>query len=114
MSNALKEYLTLSQARVEVALDQRLPANTVLPKMLHDAMRYSTLDGGKRMRPMLTYSVGKALGIDAEVLDGAACAVEMIHVYRRWMMMIYAVVKRHHTNNMMKRRLFWLAMVYRP
>ncbi len=81
MSNALKEYLTLSQARVEVALDKRLPANTVLPKMLHDAMRYSTLDGGKRMRPMLTYSVGKALGIAAEVLDGAACAVEMIHVY---------------------------------
>jgi len=81
MSSALKEYLTLSQERVEVALDQRLPANTVLPKMLHDAMRYSTLDGGKRMRPMLTYSVGKALGIAAEVLDGAACAVEMIHVY---------------------------------
>lgn len=81
MSSALKEYLTLSQERVEVALDKRLPANTVLPKMLHDAMRYSTLDGGKRMRPMLTYSVGKALGIDADVLDGAACAVEMIHVY---------------------------------
>jgi len=81
MSNALKEYLTLSQERVEVALDQRLPANTVLPKMLHDAMRYSTLDGGKRMRPMLTYSVGKALGIAPETLDGAACAVEMIHVY---------------------------------
>jgi len=81
MSSALKEYLTLSQERVEVALDQRLPANTVLPKMLHDAMRYSTLDGGKRMRPMLTYSVGKALGIAPETLDGAACAVEMIHVY---------------------------------
>jgi farnesyl diphosphate synthase len=81
MSNALKEYLTLSQERVEVALDKRLPANTVLPKMLHDAMRYSTLDGGKRMRPMLTYSVGKALGIAPETLDGTACAVEMIHVY---------------------------------
>ncbi|MDC9728208.1 MAG: (2E,6E)-farnesyl diphosphate synthase [Methyloprofundus sp.] len=81
MSNALKEYLTLSQERVEVALDKRLPSNTVLPKMLHDAMRYSTLDGGKRMRPMLTYSVGKALGIDPATLDGAACAVEMIHVY---------------------------------
>jgi farnesyl diphosphate synthase len=79
MSNALKENLTLSQERVEVALDKRLPANTVLPKMLHDAMRYSTLDGGKRMRPMLTYSVGKALGIAPETLDGAACAVEMIH-----------------------------------
>lgn len=81
MSNALKEYLTLSQERVEVALDKRLPVNTVLPKMLHDAMRYSTLDGGKRMRPMLTYSVGKVLGIAPETLDGAACAVEMIHVY---------------------------------
>lgn len=81
MSNALKEYLIASQERVEKALDLRLPANTVLPKRLHDAMRYSALEGGKRMRPMLTYSVGKALGIEPEVLDGPACAVEFIHVY---------------------------------
>lgn len=81
MSNALKEYLISSQERVEKALESRLPVNTVLPKRLHDAMRYSTLDGGKRMRPMLTYSAGKALGIAAEILDGPACAVEMIHVY---------------------------------
>ncbi len=81
MSNALKDYLIISQQRVEKALDTRLPANTTLPKRLHDAMRYSTLDGGKRMRPMLTYSVGKALGLEPELLDGAACAVEMIHVY---------------------------------
>ena len=81
MSNALKEYLISSQERVEKALEYRLPVNTVLPKRLHDAMRYSTLDGGKRMRPMLTYSAGKALGIAPEVLDGPACAVEMIHVY---------------------------------
>lgn len=81
MSNALKEYLVTSQERVEKALELRLPANTILPKRLHDAMRYSTLDGGKRMRPMLTYSAGKALGIAPSVLDGPACAVEMIHVY---------------------------------
>lgn len=81
MSNALKEYLITSQERVEKALDLRLPANAVLPKRLHDAMRYSSLDGGKRMRPMLTYSVGKALGINSDVLDGPACAVEFIHVY---------------------------------
>jgi len=81
MSNALKEYLVASQERVEKALDLRLPANSILPKRLHDAMRYSALDGGKRMRPMLTYSVGKALGIAPEVLDGPACAVEFIHVY---------------------------------
>ncbi|TXL18504.1 (2E,6E)-farnesyl diphosphate synthase [Methylococcaceae bacterium HT3] len=81
MSNALKEYLVTSQERVEKALDLRLPANTILPRKLHDAMRYSTLDGGKRMRPMLTYSAGKALGIAPESLDGPTCAVEMIHVY---------------------------------
>ncbi|TXL13290.1 (2E,6E)-farnesyl diphosphate synthase [Methylococcaceae bacterium HT4] len=81
MSNALNEYLVTSQERVEKALDLRLPANTILPRKLHDAMRYSTLDGGKRMRPMLTYSAGKALGIASESLDGPACAVEMIHVY---------------------------------
>jgi farnesyl diphosphate synthase len=81
MSNALKEYLVASQERVEKALELRLPSNAVLPKRLHDAMRYSTLDGGKRMRPMLTYSAGKALGIAPELLDGPACAVEMIHVY---------------------------------
>ncbi len=81
MSNALKEYLATSQERVEKALEHRLPVNTVLPKRLHDAMRYSTLDGGKRMRPMLTYSAGMALGIAPEDLDGPACAVEMIHVY---------------------------------
>lgn len=81
MSNALKEYLVSSQERVEKALELRLPEDTILPGKLHEAMRYSTLDGGKRMRPMLTYSAGKALGIAPEVLDGPACAVEMIHVY---------------------------------
>ncbi|MBT3811305.1 MAG: (2E,6E)-farnesyl diphosphate synthase [Gammaproteobacteria bacterium] len=81
MSNALKDYLVTSQERVEKALQLRLPEKTILPRRLHEAMRYSTLDGGKRMRPMLTYSAGKALGIAPEVLDGPACAVEMIHVY---------------------------------
>lgn len=81
MSNALQEYLIASQARVEKALELRLPANSVLPKRLHNAMRYSTLDGGKRMRPMLIYSVGKLLGVALNTLDGPACAVEMIHVY---------------------------------
>ena len=81
MSNALKEYLTFCQNRVEKALDARLPSENILPQRLHEAMRYSTLDGGKRMRPMLTYCTGKALGLEADVLDGAACAVEFIHVY---------------------------------
>jgi len=81
MSNTLKEYLSFCQNRVERALEARLPSANILPKKLHQAMRYSVLDGGKRMRPMLTYCTGKTLGIAPEVLDGPACAVEFIHVY---------------------------------
>jgi farnesyl diphosphate synthase len=81
MSNALKEYFSLCQNRVERALDERLPNELILPQRLHKAMRYSVLEGGKRMRPMLTYCAGKALGIAQEALDGPACAVEFIHVY---------------------------------
>lgn len=81
MSNALKEYLVSAQNRVEKALDARLPGGNILPKKLHHAMRYTVLDGGKRMRPMLTYCTGKALGLSPDTLDGPACAVEFIHVY---------------------------------
>lgn len=81
MSNALKEYFSLCQNRIESALDERLPNELILPQRLHQAMRYSVLEGGKRMRPMLTYCAGKALGIAQEALDGPACAVEFIHVY---------------------------------
>jgi farnesyl diphosphate synthase len=44
-------------------------------------MRYSTLEGGKRIRPCLVYTTGRALGVPLEQLDGPACAVELIHVY---------------------------------
>lgn len=80
MSN-LKAYLTACQTRVEQALDARLPSDNILPQILHQAMRYSTMNGGKRMRPMLTYATGKALGLSEDLLDGPACAVECIHVY---------------------------------
>lgn len=81
MNNLLKEQLILCQNRIEKALDKRLPKATILPQQLHQAMRYSTLDGGKRMRPLLTYSTGNALGLKIECLDGIACAIEFIHVY---------------------------------
>ncbi len=44
-------------------------------------MRYSTLGGGKRLRPILVYATGSALGAASELLDDAAVAVELIHVY---------------------------------
>ncbi|MEN8259137.1 MAG: (2E,6E)-farnesyl diphosphate synthase [Pseudomonadota bacterium] len=79
--NALREFMTSCQRRVEAALDARLPADNILPDRLHQAMRYSVLNGGKRMRPILTYSTGEALGINPDTLDDPACAVEFIHVY---------------------------------
>jgi farnesyl diphosphate synthase len=79
--NSLHEFMSAAQARAEAALDARLPAEGKMPERLHRAMRYSTLGGGKRLRPLLTYATGQALGLAPEVLDGPACAVELIHVY---------------------------------
>jgi farnesyl diphosphate synthase len=81
MNSTLEHYLKSCQARVEAALDARLPNNNILPQKLHEAMRYSVLNGGKRMRPLLSYCIGNTLGINPESLDGVACAVEFIHVY---------------------------------
>jgi geranylgeranyl pyrophosphate synthase len=81
MSNALNEYISFCQNRVEKALEDRLPSGQLLPQKLHQAMRYSVLNGGKRMRPMLTYCTGKTLDIAPNDLDALACAVEFIHVY---------------------------------
>lgn len=44
-------------------------------------MRYSTMDGGKRIRPALVYATGSALGVPYKSLDAPACSVEIIHAY---------------------------------
>jgi farnesyl diphosphate synthase len=69
------------QARIERELLARLPSSEIQPQRLHEAIRYSVLGGGKRVRPALVYATGAALGISESVLDGAACAVELIHAY---------------------------------
>ena len=79
--NQLDTYRTRCQARLETALDELLPRASVPPLRLHEAMRYSVLGGGKRIRPLLTYATGEALGIDPARLDRPACAVEFIHAY---------------------------------
>ncbi len=67
--------------RVETALADLLPAARIAPSRLHDAMRYSTLGGGKRVRAMLVYGAGEVSQADPERLKIAAAAVEMIHAY---------------------------------
>src|SRR5437868_92199 len=69
------------QARAEQQLDARLPAPSEPPERLHEALRYSVLGGGKRVRPALVYATAAALAIPPEQVDGAACAVELIHAY---------------------------------
>ena len=67
--------------RTEAALAELLPTAQIAPGRLHDAMRYSTLGGGKRVRAMLVFAAGELAGADAQRLRIAAAAVEMIHAY---------------------------------
>jgi farnesyl diphosphate synthase len=69
------------RARVEATLATALPSPAGEPRSLHAAMRHATLDGGKRMRPLLVYATGTAFGADAGALDHAAAAVELVHAY---------------------------------
>ncbi|MBU6493535.1 MAG: polyprenyl synthetase family protein [Burkholderiales bacterium] len=69
------------QARTEAALDQWLPPAGMHPTRLHEAMRYAVLGGGKRVRPLLCHAAGELMQALPEVLDRAACALEMIHAY---------------------------------
>lgn len=70
---------------LERALGTWLPAPPECPPRLHDAMRYSLLAGGKRLRPVLVLAAADAVGLghpDARALAmPAACALEMIHTY---------------------------------
>jgi len=78
---ALEERMRCYRERVERALERWLPGENIQPRRLHQAMRYSTLNGGKRVRATLVYATGEACGADSSRLDGPACAVEFIHAY---------------------------------
>src|ERR1700693_1561404 len=69
------------QSRVQAVLDADLPAADLVPQRLRAAQRYAVLGGGKRLRPLLVYCTGEALGLDAGALDAPAAAVELIHSY---------------------------------
>ncbi len=69
------------RARVEACLEKNLPPEDRPPESLHAAMRYAVLGGGKRVRPLLVYLTGEALGAPPARLDAPAAAVELIHAY---------------------------------
>ncbi len=81
MNSSFTDWMAATQGRTETALSRLLPARDSIPQRLHDAMRYATLGGGKRVRPLLVFAAGELSDAPPERLAIAACAVELIHVY---------------------------------
>ena len=73
----LKTYLEEKKQFVERALNQSLPIDK--PAKIYEAMRYSLLAGGKRLRPILCLATVVLLGKNEEIAIPTACALEMIH-----------------------------------
>jgi geranylgeranyl pyrophosphate synthase len=69
------------RVRMESALAARLPNPSLVPSRLHEAMRYSVLGGGKRIRPALLFATARTLGLAEGEVEAAACAIELVHVY---------------------------------
>jgi len=76
-----EESLKRYRIRIEEVLGRLLPHANAVPNDLHEAMRYATLGGGKRLRGCLVYATGEALGAALDDLDHAAASVELIHAY---------------------------------
>lgn len=77
----IDDYLTACKEQIDRQLDLMLPPETTQPVSLHQAMRYSVLNGGKRIRSALIFATGEALAAKESVLQTLAVAVEMIHAY---------------------------------
>lgn len=77
----LEAFLEDARKRVDEALEAALPVSSEAPERLHQAMRYSVLGGGKRIRPALVLATSRALRGDSESAMPAALAVELIHAY---------------------------------
>lgn len=75
------DWMQSIQTRMEATLSRLLPSPAATPSRLHQAMRYATLGGGKRVRPLLTFAAGELGMASPERLEIAASAVELIHAY---------------------------------
>ncbi len=80
-NESLDDYLARQSQRVSDWLERLVPPESAEPSVLHQAMRYSLLAGGKRLRPALCIAAGEAFGAEEAGLLPVACALEMIHTY---------------------------------
>lgn len=76
-----KEELKLKAALVDEALEGFLPPAETYPPLIHEAIRYSVMSGGKRLRPVLVMASAEAVGGDPALVLPAACSLELIHSY---------------------------------
>ncbi|HVG23894.1 MAG TPA: farnesyl diphosphate synthase [Thermoanaerobaculia bacterium] len=77
----LAEYLNEKRALVDRTLDANLPPAATHPPLIHEAVRYAVLGGGKRIRPILSIAAAEACGAAVEPLLVPLCALELIHTY---------------------------------
>ncbi|POZ60806.1 polyprenyl synthetase family protein [Chromobacterium alticapitis] len=74
-------WMTAIQQYMESALEKLLPSADCAPQKLHEAMRYATLEGGKRVRPLLVFAAGELVDAEQDNLARVGAALEMIHAY---------------------------------
>ncbi len=74
-------YLATRGRLIDDAVDAALPPAEQPPQIIHQAMRYSVLGGGKRLRPLLVVASAEACGGNPRAVLPVACAVELIHTY---------------------------------
>ncbi|PJG59066.1 (2E,6E)-farnesyl diphosphate synthase [Aeromonas cavernicola] len=77
----LDDFANQHRQRIDDCLLTQLDTLPTMAPRLLDAMKYGLLLGGKRVRPFLVYAVGEMLGVNSDLLDGPAAAVECIHAY---------------------------------
>ena len=73
--NNLHSWQTRAQAQTELVLERALPPETQSPEGLHEAMRYVTLGGGKRLRPLLVMAASELCAAYEEAVSQAVEAV---------------------------------------
>jgi len=71
--------LEQERQQIECELERHLPAVGEFPERIHEAIRYSVMDGGKRLRPIMTLAAARALGQDDSLVVKSACSVEYVH-----------------------------------
>jgi geranylgeranyl diphosphate synthase type II len=77
----LSDYLQSRRKLVDQVIEERLPPATTPPAVIHEAMRYAVLGGGKRIRPILAIAAAEACGADVTPLLQHFAALELIHTY---------------------------------